>query len=46
MYQIHQRAVEEGMIDLRADAQQKLDMGITSPDEILRAIPGNFAETF
>jgi type II secretory ATPase GspE/PulE/Tfp pilus assembly ATPase PilB-like protein len=46
MYQIHQRAVEEGMIDLRADAQQKLDLGITSPDEILRAIPGNFAETF
>ena len=46
MYQIHKRAVEEGMIDLRADAQQKLDMGITSPDEILRAIPGNFAETF
>ena len=46
MYQIHKRAVEEGMIDLRADAQQKLDQGITSPDEILRAIPGNFAETF
>jgi type II secretory ATPase GspE/PulE/Tfp pilus assembly ATPase PilB-like protein len=46
MYQIHKRAVEEGMIDLRADAQQKLDAGITSPDEILRAIPGNFAETF
>jgi len=45
MYQIHKRAVEEGMIDLRADAQQKLDAGITSPDEILRAIPGNFAET-
>ena len=46
LYQIHQRAVEEGMIDLRADAQQKLDTGITSADEILRAIPGNFAETF
>jgi type IV pilus assembly protein PilB len=46
MYQIHKQAVEEGMIDLRADAQQKLDEGITSPDEILRAIPGNFAETF
>jgi type IV pilus assembly protein PilB len=46
MYQIHKRAVEEGMIDLRADAQQKLDLGITSPDEILRVIPGNFAETF
>ena len=46
MYQIHKRAVEEGMIDLRADAQQKLDQGMTSPDEILRAIPGNFAETF
>ena len=46
MYQIHKRAVEEGMIDLRTDAQQKLDMGVTSPDEILRAIPGNFAETF
>ena len=46
MYQIHQRAVEEGMVDLRADAQQKLDIGVTSPDEILRAIPGNFAETF
>lgn len=46
MYQIHKRAVEEGMIDLRSDAQHKLDEGITSPDEILRAIPGNFAETF
>ena len=46
MYLIHQKAVEEGMIDLRADAQQKLDAGLTSPDEILRAIPGNFAETF
>jgi type II secretory ATPase GspE/PulE/Tfp pilus assembly ATPase PilB-like protein len=46
MYQIHRQAVEEGMIDLRADAQQKLDAGITSPDEILRTIPGNFAETF
>ena len=46
MYQIHQQAVAEGMIDLRADAQQKLDTGITSPDEIVRAIPGNFAETF
>ena len=46
MYQIHKQAVDEGMIDLRADAQQKLDLGITSPDEILRAIPGNFAETF
>ena len=46
MYQIHQRAVEEGMVNLRADAQQKLDAGITSPDEILRAIPGNFSETF
>jgi len=46
MYQIHKRAVEEGMIDLRADAQHKLDIGLTSPDEILRAIPGNFAETF
>jgi type IV pilus assembly protein PilB len=46
MYKIHQKAVEEGMIDLRTDAQQKLDAGITSPDEILRAIPGNFAETF
>ena len=46
MRQIHKKAVEEGMIDLRADAQQKLDAGITSPDEILRAIPGNFAESF
>ena len=39
-HEIHERAVEEGMIDLRADAQQKLDTGITSPDEILRAVPG------
>jgi type II secretory ATPase GspE/PulE/Tfp pilus assembly ATPase PilB-like protein len=46
MHQIHKKAVEEGMIDLRTDAQQKLDDGITSPDEILRAIPGNFAESF
>jgi len=46
MYQIHRKAVEEGMVDLRADAGQKLEQGITSPDEILRAIPGNFAESF
>jgi len=46
MRRIHQQAVEEGMIDLRTDAQQKLEAGITSPDEILRAIPGNFAESF
>ena len=46
MRNIHSKAVEEGMVDLRSDAQQKLDAGITSPDEILRAIPGNFAETF
>ena len=45
MPHIHKQAVEEGMIDLRADAQQKLDSGMTSPDEILRAIPGNFGET-
>ena len=46
MHQIHHKAVEEGMVDLRADAQQKLEQGITSPDELLRAIPGNFAEAF
>ncbi|MGL6195034.1 MAG: GspE/PulE family protein [Thermoguttaceae bacterium] len=41
---IHKTAVQQGMIDLRADAQQKLDDGITSADEILRAIPGDFVE--
>jgi type II secretory ATPase GspE/PulE/Tfp pilus assembly ATPase PilB-like protein len=44
MHEIHKKAVEEGMIDLRADAQQKLDAGIKSPDEILRAIPNVFAQ--
>jgi len=41
---IHKAAVQQGMIDLRADAQQKLDDGITSADEILRAIPGDYVE--
>ena len=41
---IHKLAVQQGMIDLRGDAQQKLDDGITSADEILRAIPGDFVE--
>ncbi len=42
--EIHRAAVQQGMIDLRADAQRKLDEGITSPDEILRAVPGGFDE--
>lgn len=41
---IHKAAVHQGMIDLRADAQQKLDDGVTSADEILRAIPGDYVE--
>ncbi|MDR3233071.1 MAG: GspE/PulE family protein [Planctomycetaceae bacterium] len=44
MYQIHQRAVDEGMVDLRTDAQDKLEQGLTSVDEILRAVPGQFAD--
>ena len=43
-YAIHKAAVQQGMIDLRSDAQQKLDEGITSADEILRAIPGDYVE--
>ena len=43
-YAIHKAAVQQGMIDLRSDAQQKLDDGITSADEILRAIPGDYVE--
>jgi len=43
MDNIYQTAVEEGMIDLRTDAQQKLDTGMTSPDEILRVIPNMFS---
>ncbi len=42
--EIHHAAVQQGMIDLRADSQRKLDEGITSPDEIIRAIPGGFDE--
>ncbi len=42
--EIHRMAVQQGMVDLRADAQRKLDEGVTSPDEILRAIPGGFNE--
>ncbi len=42
--EIHRAAVSQGMVDLRADAQRKLDEGLTSPDEILRAIPGGFDE--
>ena len=41
---IHKTAVHQGMIDLRSDAQQKLDEGITSADEVLRAIPGEYVE--
>ncbi len=37
---IRQAAMDDGMVDLRADAQDKLDHGITSVDEILRTIPG------
>ena len=36
---IRQVAIEEGMIDLRADAQEKFDSGLTSVDEILRTVP-------
>lgn len=43
-YMIHKTAVQQGMIDLRSDAQQKLDNGTTSADEILRAIPGEYVE--
>lgn len=43
-YAIHKTAVQQGMIDLRGDAQQKLDDGTTSADEILRAIPGEYVE--
>lgn len=37
--EIHRVAVEQGMLDLQTDAQHKLDEGLTSPDEIIRAIP-------
>jgi type IV pilus assembly protein PilB len=43
-YKIHHAAVQQGMIDLRSDAQRKLEDGLTSPDEILRAIPSGFEE--
>lgn len=43
-HDVHQMAVQQGMIDLRADAQMKLEEGLTSADEILRAIPGGFDE--
>lgn len=38
---IRQVAIEEGMIDLRTDAQDKMDRGLTSVDEILRTIPAS-----
>ena len=37
---IRQAALADGMIDLRSDAQDKLDKGLTSVDEILRTVPG------
>ena len=37
---IRQAALADGMIDLRTDAQDKLDKGLTSVDEILRTVPG------
>ncbi|MDR0871622.1 MAG: GspE/PulE family protein [Planctomycetaceae bacterium] len=40
--EIHRIAVEQGMVDLQTDAQRKLDEGLTSPDEIIRAIPAGF----
>ena len=38
---IRQVAMDEGMIDLRADAQEKADKGVTSVDEILRTVPAD-----
>ena len=38
---IRQAALDDGMVDLRADAQDKLDKGITSVDEILRTVPSD-----
>jgi len=37
---IRQAALADGMVDLRSDAQDKLDKGLTSVDEILRTVPG------
>jgi type II secretory ATPase GspE/PulE/Tfp pilus assembly ATPase PilB-like protein len=39
---IYRVAVEQGMMDLQTDAQRKLEEGLTSPDEIIRAIPSGF----
>lgn len=41
--QVHQLAMSQGMIDLRTDAQHKVDMGITSPDEIMRVVPSAYS---
>lgn len=41
--QIYELAMEQGMIDLKADAQDKIDTGITSPDEVVRVIPSEYA---
>ncbi|MCL2745380.1 MAG: GspE/PulE family protein [Planctomycetaceae bacterium] len=38
---IRQVAIDEGMIDLRTDAQDKVDKGLTSADEILRTVPAD-----
>jgi len=37
---IRQTALDDGMVDLRTDAREKLERGLTSADEILRTIPG------
>ena len=37
---IRQAALDDGMVDLRTDAQDKLDKGVTSVVEIFRTIPG------
>ena len=40
--EIRQRAIEDGFLELRRSALLKVARGITSPEEILRAIPSEY----
>jgi type II secretory ATPase GspE/PulE/Tfp pilus assembly ATPase PilB-like protein len=40
--EIRQKAVDDGMLELRRSALLKIARGQTSPEEVLRAIPGEY----
>jgi type II secretory ATPase GspE/PulE/Tfp pilus assembly ATPase PilB-like protein len=40
--ELRRKAVEDGMLELRRSALLKIARGVTSPEEVLRAIPGEY----